>query len=202
MPAVTHAFTRRASALCLVSLILALTACDSGEKEGQTCPAGSNAVFVENGPNGPGCYCQLPLVPDATGAKCVEADACGPFARTSASGCEDIDECAEGTSGCDANATCTNVSNAAARCACKPGFEGDGQTCADDLVLVTEEELGETIAWLHRTTGMVVEGAGAVTVAALRHGYLPTPSGPVVAVVSGRNIDPSRLAQLTARFTG
>ena len=77
-----------------------------------------------------------------------------------------------------------------------------GQTCADDLVLVTEEELGETIAWLHRTTGMVVEGAGAVTVAALRHGYLPTPSGPVVAVVSGRNIDPSRLAQLTARFTG
>lgn len=75
-----------------------------------------------------------------------------------------------------------------------------GQVCADELLLVTEEELGETIAWLHRTTGMSVEGAGAVTVAAIRHGYITAPAGPLVAVVSGRNIDPSRLEQLTSRF--
>jgi threonine dehydratase len=77
-----------------------------------------------------------------------------------------------------------------------------GQVCADELLLVSEEELGETIAWLHRTTGMAVEGAGAVTVAALRHGYVKAPSGPLVALVSGRNIDPSRLETLTGRFAG
>jgi threonine dehydratase len=77
-----------------------------------------------------------------------------------------------------------------------------GQTCADELLLVSEEELGETIAWLHRTTGMAVEGAGAVTVAALRHGKLDAPTGPLVALVSGRNIDPSRLQHLLAQYPG
>jgi threonine dehydratase len=74
-----------------------------------------------------------------------------------------------------------------------------GQTCADELVLVTEDELGETIAWLHRSTGMAVEGAGAVTVAALRHDRIPDLIGPIVALVSGRNIDPTRLLQLLDR---
>lgn len=75
-----------------------------------------------------------------------------------------------------------------------------GQVCADDLVLVTEEQLGETIVWLHRTTGMAVEGAGAVTVAALRHGLVAAPAGPLVAIVSGRNIDPARLEAIEARY--
>jgi threonine dehydratase len=75
-----------------------------------------------------------------------------------------------------------------------------GQTCADDLVLVTEEALGETMAWLYRTTGMSVEGAGAVTVAALRHNKVASLTGPVVALVSGRNIDPSRLEQLLLTY--
>ena len=77
-----------------------------------------------------------------------------------------------------------------------------GQQCADDLLLVTEEELGETIAWLHRSTGMAVEGAGAVTVAALRHGYLNAATGPLVALVSGRNIDQAKLDMLLARYPG
>jgi threonine dehydratase len=74
-----------------------------------------------------------------------------------------------------------------------------GQVCADDLVLVTEDEIGETITWLYRTTGMAVEGAGAVTVAALRHGHIPALEGPVVALLSGRNIDPDRLQALLSR---
>jgi threonine dehydratase len=76
-----------------------------------------------------------------------------------------------------------------------------GQVCADELLVVSEEELGETIAWLQRTTGMAVEGAGAVTVAALRHGHLKAPAGPLVAVVSGRNIDRTRLDTLLAQHT-
>jgi len=74
-----------------------------------------------------------------------------------------------------------------------------GQYCADDLVLVSEEAIGETIAWMHRTTGWVVEGAGVVTVTALRHGAISSLDGPVVAVVSGRNIDRARLDALLAR---
>jgi threonine dehydratase len=77
-----------------------------------------------------------------------------------------------------------------------------GQVCADELLLVTEEELGETMAWLHRTTGMAVEGAGAVTVAALRHGHLQAPAGPLVALVSGRNVDPARLDRLAGQHPG
>ncbi len=77
-----------------------------------------------------------------------------------------------------------------------------GQQCADDLVLVTEEQLGETIAWLAERTAMVVEGAGAVTVAALRHGLIPRPQGPVVALVSGRNIDRARHEALMTRYAG
>lgn len=75
-----------------------------------------------------------------------------------------------------------------------------GQRCADDLVLVTEAEIGESIAWLHRTTGMKVEGAGAVTVAALRHGRVTQQTGPIAVVVSGQNIDDSRLATLLATY--
>ncbi len=75
-----------------------------------------------------------------------------------------------------------------------------GQYCADEMVLVTEAELGETIAWLWRTEGFVIEGAGAVTVAALRHGKFTAPQGPVVLVLSGRNIDPAKHAALLDRF--
>ncbi len=75
-----------------------------------------------------------------------------------------------------------------------------GLTCADDLVLVSEEMLGETIAWLWRTHALVVEGAGAVTVAALRHGLIDAARGPVVALVSGRNIDRERHELLRARY--
>ncbi len=77
-----------------------------------------------------------------------------------------------------------------------------GQYCADEMVLVTEAELGETIAWLHRTTGMAVEGAGAVTVAALRHGKITVQNGPLVLLVSGRNIDPSTLQAQLEQFPG
>jgi threonine dehydratase len=75
-----------------------------------------------------------------------------------------------------------------------------GQTCADELVLVTEDELGETIGWLSRTQGLTVEGAGAVTIAALRHRRVQDVSGPVVAIVSGRNIDAARHQALLAKY--
>ncbi|AKT37437.1 EGF domain-containing protein [Chondromyces crocatus] len=41
-----------------------------------------------------------------------------------------IDECAEGTHTCAANADCIDTS-AFYECACHPGYEGDGRTCTD-----------------------------------------------------------------------
>ena len=75
-----------------------------------------------------------------------------------------------------------------------------GQYCADEMVLVTEDEIGETISWLWRTAGFVIEGAGAVTVAALRHDRIAEPKGPVVLLLSGRNIDKSKHAALVAKY--
>lgn len=86
-----------------------------------------------------------------------------------------------------------------------------GQTCADQLGLVREDDLARSMLWLERTLGLTVEGAGAVTVAALQHGCMlrdgaaPEPlalshDGPVVALVSGRNVDRARLDALATRF--
>ena len=44
--------------------------------------------------------------------------------------CMDVDECADQTDNCDANATCTNV-DGSFTCACNAGFNGDGVTCTD-----------------------------------------------------------------------
>lgn len=75
-----------------------------------------------------------------------------------------------------------------------------GEQCADEMVLVSEEQIGETIAWLARTDDMTVEGAGAVAVAALRYGKIANLEGPVVAIVSGKNIDRARHQALLARY--
>jgi len=40
----------------------------------------------------------------------------------------DVDECAEGTAGCSADASCTNVGGGYT-CTCNDGYDGDGLTC-------------------------------------------------------------------------
>ena len=75
-----------------------------------------------------------------------------------------------------------------------------GQQCADEMVLVTEEEIGETIAWLAREERLVVEGAGSVAVGALLHGALSRLTTPAAVVVSGGNIDAAKHAGLLAKY--
>jgi threonine dehydratase len=58
----------------------------------------------------------------------------------------------------------------------------------DDLVLLTEEEIAAGIRHAYEQEREVVEGAGAVGIAALLAGKV-RPKGPTVAVLSGRNID-------------
>jgi len=62
----------------------------------------------------------------------------------------------------------------------------------DELVSVTDEEICEAIVLLLERSKLVVEGAGAVGVAALLTGKAGG-SGPAVALLSGGNIDPTVL---------
>jgi threonine dehydratase len=62
----------------------------------------------------------------------------------------------------------------------------------DEIVEVTDEEISEAIALLLERTKLLVEGAGAVGVAALLTGNAGG-SGSVCALLSGGNIDPTLL---------
>lgn len=71
----------------------------------------------------------------------------------------------------------------------------------DEVVTVTEAELGEAIATLAEVEGAVVEGAGAASLAALLSGKLPSLVGKrVVLPLTGGNIDATVHQQLVANF--
>ncbi|GAB3001036.1 threonine ammonia-lyase [Saccharothrix stipae] len=61
----------------------------------------------------------------------------------------------------------------------------------DDIVTVTEEQIGAAVGLLARRARLVVEPSGAVTVAA----HLARPAERTVAVLSGGNLDPEVLAR-------
>ena len=68
----------------------------------------------------------------------------------------------------------------------------------DSFVTVTETELAAAIRFLHAQHGLVAEGAGAAAVAAVLAGRLEPEGGPLVCVVSGRNIAEEALAGVLA----
>jgi threonine dehydratase len=68
----------------------------------------------------------------------------------------------------------------------------------DDIVAVEDEQIAEAIVLLAERTKLVVEGAGAAAVAAILGG-LAGGSGPVLALLSGGNIDASLMVQVMRR---
>ncbi len=69
----------------------------------------------------------------------------------------------------------------------------------DEVVTVTDDEAAEAMVLLLERSKVVVEGAGAVGVAALLSGRIKPPAeGAVCAVLSGGNVDPTRLAECIA----
>jgi len=69
----------------------------------------------------------------------------------------------------------------------------------DDVVTVSEEEIADAIVALVAADQVVAEASGAVGVAAVRAGRVRLPAGrPVVAVVTGGNIDVDVLTRLLA----
>jgi len=68
----------------------------------------------------------------------------------------------------------------------------------DEHVRVTEDQIAAAMRFAFERAHLVVEGGGAVTIAAAMAGALH-PDGPTVLVVSGGNVDPRQLLDLTAR---
>jgi threonine dehydratase len=70
----------------------------------------------------------------------------------------------------------------------------------DEIVVVGEDETAEAMVMLLERGKLVVEGAGAVGVAALLGGHVrPADSGTTVAVLSGGNVDAGLLAAASRR---
>ena len=64
------------------------------------------------------------------------------------------------------------------------------------IVLVPEAAIAAAMRWLLLEHGQVVEGGGAVTVAALQTGALVLDARPTALVISGGNVDEETLRQI------
>jgi threonine dehydratase len=70
----------------------------------------------------------------------------------------------------------------------------------DQVVVVSEDEVAEAMVFLLERAKLVVEGAGAVGVAALLAGRVPgAASGTTAVILSGGNVDAGLLAQVARR---
>lgn len=71
----------------------------------------------------------------------------------------------------------------------------------DEVVTVSDDEMVEAIAWLYRHARIVVEPSGSVTTAAVMRGLggFDAAKGPVVAIVSGGNVEATKFAEYITR---
>jgi threonine dehydratase len=73
------------------------------------------------------------------------------------------------------------------------------QQLTDGMLTVSEAQIATAIRWLVHEHHLIVEGAAAVSVAALLHNLVPNPDErPIVALLCGRNINSVRLQQILA----
>lgn len=72
------------------------------------------------------------------------------------------------------------------------------QRLMDRMILLSEDEIAAGIRYLWQHEGEMVEGAGAVGVAAILSGKLRAEGGPLIVLVTGRNIDPALHAAVVA----
>jgi threonine dehydratase len=59
----------------------------------------------------------------------------------------------------------------------------------DRVVLVSEQAIADAMRWVIEEQGWIAEGGGAVGIAALRSGVIPSDGRPTAVVVSGGNVD-------------
>lgn len=68
----------------------------------------------------------------------------------------------------------------------------------DDTLLVSEAEIYTAMQALFYEERLVAEGSGVVGLAAILAGHIPDLAGPVAVVLTGRSVDPFRLADIIA----
>lgn len=68
----------------------------------------------------------------------------------------------------------------------------------ESVILVTEDEIRAAVRWLATKVHLVVEPSGAVPVAAVLAGKLPSDVRRLGVIVSGGNIEPSQLVEILA----
>ena len=73
------------------------------------------------------------------------------------------------------------------------------QNYLDDVVTVEEEEIARAILLMLERSKLTVEGAGAVSLAALISGKIPHTTLPVVPILSGGNIDVNVISRIIER---
>ena len=71
--------------------------------------------------------------------------------------------------------------------------------CVDEIVQVEEEDIALAIVSLLEKTKLLVEGAGAVTLAAVLNRRIPALEGKTVCLLSGGNIDVKTISQVVER---
>jgi threonine dehydratase len=109
----------------------------------------------------------------------------GLFTRGTQAGLEDLPSLADGLAGAleDGSITMPLV-----------------RQVVNQMYLVTEEEIAQAIVYAWRQHGQVIEGSGAVSLAAaLYHAGIPRPA---VLIVSGGNIQPETHAALLEKYPG
>jgi len=74
-----------------------------------------------------------------------------------------------------------------------------GQRSLDEIVTVSEEQIGVTIEWLWRNHGARVEGAGAVATASVLRRVVSSLPTSAAIIVSGGNIDAAKFEELVER---
>ena len=74
----------------------------------------------------------------------------------------------------------------------------------DEVVTVPDADMMRAIAWLFRHARLVVEPSGAVTIAAVMLGLggIDPSRGPVVAIVSGGNVEPEKVRVVHSGWGG
>lgn len=66
------------------------------------------------------------------------------------------------------------------------------------IVQVSEAAIAEAMRWCIETQGWIVEGGGAVGLAALRRGIIPASEGATAVIVSGGNVDADVIRRILA----
>jgi threonine dehydratase len=69
---------------------------------------------------------------------------------------------------------------------------------ADGFVLVSETQVEQAVAFAWQKYGEIIEGSGAVSLAAVLAGAVQSNAGPLVAVITGGNIQPEIHARIIA----